>query len=56
MWLQELWFYTPHCWLCKLSACRAAEWLNAAAAETGLALAAVGFVSMYMWGLDQARI
>ena len=33
----------PSCQLCKLSACGTSEWMSTPVAETGLALAAVGF-------------
>ena len=47
----------PSNWLCTLSTCRMSEWtMNAPAAETGLALAAVDFTGMYTWMLDQAKV
>ena len=43
--------------LCKLSACRTSEQtMSAPTAKTGLALAAMDFVGMYMQGLGQARV
>ena len=42
------------CWqFLKLSACRTSKWTSVPAAETCLALAAVG---IYAWGLGQARV
>ena len=43
--------------LCKFSACRTSkQTTDAPMVGTGLALAAVGFVDVYMWGLGQARV
>ena len=47
----------PINWLCTLSTCRMSEWtVNAPAAETGLALAAVDFTGTYTRMLDQAKV
>ena len=54
--MQEPQIYKPHYWLCKLSACGTFNDEFSPEAETGLALAAVGFMGTYMGGLDKARI
>ena len=46
----------PRCRHCKLSNWGTSKWTRAPVAETGLVLAAVGFVGTYTRGLDQARI
>ena len=46
-----------HWWLLKFSACRTSQRTKGApAAAMGLALAAVGFVGMFLWGLSETRV